>query len=177
MAHSAIVIPVPEFEHVVLPRMRRSMRPYLFRDAEAVHAHITLLGPFVDRNQVTAKLLTQLGALFDTVAPFEFSMSSTSNLRTFPDGAVVIEPDDPAPFLALTKTLWRNHPDYPPYGDPTRTIIPHLTLDYSSSATATAELVAEVELGLPVKGRAKAAWLTWYEPGHSAVLGRLNFTG
>lgn len=177
MAHSAIVIPVPEFEHVVQPRMQRSMRPYLFRDAEAVHAHITLLGPFVDRNQVTAKLLTQLGALFGTVAPFEFSMSSTSNLRTFPDGAVVIEPDDPVPFLTLIKTLWRNYPAYPPYGDPARAIIPHLTLDHSSSATPTAELVAEVEPALPVNGKAKVAWLTWYEPGHSAVLARFDFTG
>lgn len=183
MGHSAIVIPVPELEPVVLPRLRRGLPAYLFADPAAVHAHITLLGPFVDRDRVDEALLGRLRGFFQTTARFDFSLPGTPHRLA--DGTVCLRPEPAGPFQALTGALYQAYPDFPPYGDPALTPLPHLTLAYPWAggpapvdlAAIGAEVAAAPAGGFPVRTSARRACLNWYAPYQSEPLACFDFGG
>jgi hypothetical protein len=177
MAHSAIVIPVPELEPVIRARTRRNIPAYLFQNPEAVHAHITLLGPFVHRKEADEALLGRLREFFRKVTPFAFSLDGTP--QTLRDGTVCLVPEPAAPFRELTRALWDAYPDYPPYGGAFAVPRPHMTLEYPwARAAAGADpdgIATEVAPLLPVRAVAICAFLNWYEPHRSTPLARFAF--
>ncbi|EEP71450.1 hypothetical protein MCAG_01777 [Micromonospora sp. ATCC 39149] len=166
MAHSAIVIPVPELEPLVRPRMRRALPEFVFADPESVHAHVTVLGPFVSAELVGPELLDRLQDIFAGTGPFAFSVDGAQH--TFEDGTVYLKPEPAEPFRALTETLWQAYPGYPPYGSPGPPPLPHVTLDYAWAPRVGD--VDEVELTFPARCTAAVACLNWYEPGKSRTM-------
>jgi len=173
MAHSAIVIPVPALEPMIRPRMRRALPDYVFADPESVHAHITVLGPFVSAGLVDDALLERLRGIFATTEPFAFSFAGTRH--TFDDGTVHLKPDPAEPFGALTSTLWQAFPDYPPYGDPIKPPLAHLTLDYPWAPRSGDG--DDPEPAFPVRCTAETACLNWYEPGKSRTMASFALGG
>lgn len=170
MGHSVLLITVPELEGLVRPPIERWAPDYLHHEPNAVYAHITLLAPFVGRDQVGATLLDELGELFGAVEPFDFVLS---RLDRFPDdGLVHLLPSPAGPFRRLTKALHARYPEHPPYGGAFGEVVPHLSIDHAESTEELADLVAPY---VPVTARATAAHLYWYEPHQSCSLARFPF--
>jgi hypothetical protein len=166
MAHSAIVIPVPVLEPVVRPRIQRALPEFVFADPDSVHAHVTLLGPFVSVTLVGAELVNRLQEIFAAVQPFSFSVDGARH--TFEDGSVYLKPEPAEPFRTLTDALRQAFPGYPPYGDPSTEPLPHVTLDYGWAPRTGG--VQGADLASPVRCTAEMACLNWYEPGKSRTL-------
>jgi len=173
MAHSLLLIPVPELEPVVLPRIERRSGPYFAPDADTAHevaAHITLLGPFADLPAIDCGLVAELAEFFGDVLPFRFQLTG---LTRFPGGAPYLSPSPAGPFRQLTHELFRNFPEYPPYEGQFDEIIPHLSIPLSGETdegTELEQLHFELETRLPVDAYAREARLFWWEPGASRTL-------
>ena len=89
-----------------------------------VPAHITLLYPFVPPDQVETAVTT-LNKLCTPFPPFEVILDKYG---TF-EGAIFLEPSDPAPIMELHRLLSSAFPDFPVYGGEYGTELhPHLTL-------------------------------------------------
>ena len=67
-----------------------------------VCAHITLLGPFVHRSDVTTELLATLQGLMGSVAACRFELSTVAR---FASGLVYLSPEPAAPFRDIT-AMW-----------------------------------------------------------------------
>jgi hypothetical protein len=166
-------VPVPPLEPVVRPPLERWAPDYLHADPDTVHAHITLLGPFLPREELTPEVLDDLCGFFAGVVPFRFELA---RLGRFPgDGLVHLVPEPTDPFRALTSELWRRWPQCPPYGGRFADVIPHLSIDHAATPDELAELTAGVAPFVPVTVTAVAAELYWYEPHRSRSLARFPF--
>jgi hypothetical protein len=173
MAHSLLLIPVPELESVVLPRLERRSGAIFSPGAdtsEEVAAHITLLGPFADLGDIDRGLVSELTAFFADVLPFHFELTE---LTRFPEGLFYLSPAPAAPFRQLTHELFRHFPEYPPYQGQFDEVIPHLSVPLGGGEdeeTEIDQLRFELEPRLPVHGYAREARLVWWEPGASRTL-------
>lgn len=169
---SALVVPVPELEWVVRPRLERGWPEHLFPDRDDVHAHVTLLGPFAGPEELDDGVLGELRALFADVTPFDFSLTRVAQ---FPGGTTTyLTPEPASPFRQLTQELCRRFPEYPPYGGELDEVVPHLTVPVPDGEAA--ESVAfELRQRLPIAAVAREAVLSWFEPGAFRVLERFRF--
>ena len=119
--------------------------------AQGVPAHVTLLSPFADAEDVDEQALSDL---FAAVPAFDFVLDRVEHWE---DGIVWLHPEPSRPFEDLTLAICQRWPDYPPYGGTVTTIIPHLTLS---------ERPIQVELDLPIRSRAEAVSLIEEEEGN-----------
>ena len=171
MAHSVLLVPVPEAEAVVRPRLARLSPEQVAVDDETVHAHVTLLGPFAAREDVTPGLLGELDAFFADVTPFAFDLTSVA---AFPGGTTYLAPEPASPFRQLTLELSRRFPEYPPYGGAFDDVVPHLSVPLSDGDDA-GSLRRALAGRLPVHAHAREAALFWWEPGASRTLATFPF--
>jgi 2'-5' RNA ligase len=162
MPHSLLLVPVPELEAPVRAGLLRDAPRYVARDPLEVHAHVTLLGPFVDLAETSERLYEDLAALFAAVRPFDVTYAE---VRTFPDGTTYVAPEPEEPFRALTEALVARYPDHPPYGGAYDDVVPHLTIGSA----------ADVAGVLPVTARAAEARLYWSAPDAARTLARFPF--
>jgi 2'-5' RNA ligase len=171
MAHSLLTVPVPELDPLVRPRLRLRSPDHVPDDDADPVAHVTLLGPFADRADLTPGVLAELRRIFADVTPFSFRLTG---LSAFPSGVVYLAPSPAAPFRRLTHELSRHFPEHPPYGGAFDDVVPHLTVPL-----APGEQLADVErvLGprLPVEAHAREAALYWWEPGACGTLETFPF--
>ncbi len=129
-AHS-YPVPVPALETpVVRPHVLASRPGVKLPDDDVVCAHIFLLGPFVDKTDVTAGLVT-IRQVFNDVHRFEFELT---DFRGFADGLVYLAPEPAEPFKQLTERLVEAFPAWQPYGGQFDEVIPHLSLGTSLPA-------------------------------------------
>ena len=104
---TALIVVVPEAQpHVLITH---------------VPAHVTILFPFVDADDVDEQALR---TLFAEIPAFDFTLVSQER---WPD-VVWLRPDPSEPFAELTRRVWERWPDYPPYEGVHETVIPHLTV-------------------------------------------------
>ena len=95
MGHSVLQVPVPALEPFVRARHEHYDRAYLSQDPAFVHAHITVLGPFLDElDDASASVIADIAG---KVAPFDIRLE---RLATFPDGVIHLLPEPAAPFQA-----------------------------------------------------------------------------
>lgn len=173
MAHSLLMIPVPELESVVLPRLERRSGPYFSPEADTtdeVAAHVTLLAPFAHLPVVDRGLVSELTGFFADVLPFRFELTE---LTRFPGGGPYLAPDPAAPFRHLTHGLARHFPEYPPYRGQFDEVIPHLSVPLTGEKDEESELeelAFELEPRLPIAAYAREARLFWWEPGASRTV-------
>jgi 2'-5' RNA ligase len=135
VGRTALIVVVPEAE-----RMVRELR--LQYDPSAAHgvpAHITLLFPFADGDDVNEHALAELFAGHDA---FGFTLD---RVERWDNGIVWLHPEPSQPFAELTAAIWRRWPDYPPYAGTTETVVPHLTVSHRP---------VEIELDLPIRSHA-----------------------
>jgi 2'-5' RNA ligase superfamily protein len=171
MPHSLLSVPVPKLDAVVRARLRlRSPDEVPADDADPV-AHITLLGPFADRDDITPGVLSELRWFFADVTSFAFTLTSVNR---FPGGTVYLSPSPAAPFRQLTLELFRRFPEYPPYGGAFDDVVPHLSVPLVEGEDLPS---VEHELGprLPVTAQAQEAALYWWEPGSCGTIETFPF--
>jgi hypothetical protein len=186
---STLVVPVPELDAVVRPRLAQlppATRPV---DPEVLLAHITLLAPFAPREELSVGVVGQLAAFFGDVVPFRFTLGDVCR---FPGGTYYLPPEPSAPFRQITHELWRRFPEYPPYEGRFDDVVPHLTIPTGAAGPGDAGEDSGDESGesgdealealqrqlaprLPVTVLAREVWLVWAEPGASVVLETFPF--
>ena len=168
MAHSLLLIPVPELEFVVRPRLERRSPERLPLDEDEVIAYITLLGPFADLDAIDDGLISELQSFFSDVLPFGFELTGIS---TFPGGATYLSPEPATPFRQLTHELTRLFPEY---AGGFTDVVPHLIVPMPAGEDVE-QLRFEVGPRLPISAHAREAALYWWEPHHRRILETFTF--
>lgn len=142
MAESGFLVRVPEAESVVQD-LRERFDPSAVL---GVPAHVTVLFPFMSPDLVTPEVLRRAAASLRSVNSFNFALR---NIGRWPE-TTYLKPEPAAPFVHLTRTLFTEFPECPPYGGAFPDIVPHLSVaDRSHEAADSAEL----ELRLRLDGR------------------------
>ncbi|HEV8402363.1 MAG TPA: 2'-5' RNA ligase family protein [Candidatus Limnocylindrales bacterium] len=138
-AESAVVVRLP------IPRALERIRQR--RDVAAgvgVPAHVTILYPFVDPDELDAGVRRELAAIAAGHAPFR---ARFDRVERWP-GVVYLPPEPAAPFSRLIADLIAAFPDHPPYGGAFDEVIPHLTITESADAPLE-EIAASAARWLP----------------------------
>lgn len=155
--HSVIAIPVPGLDDIVRERTERYDPSFLSADPVFTHAHITLLGPWLD-DPTEADLLAVAGLLADEPS-FAFVLAKVGE---FPDGTLHLRPEPTGPFTRLTAGLAAAFPQTPPYAGRYAEIVPHLTLEHRATGATVAALGTELADRLPMSERAERVDLQWW---------------
>ncbi|QFQ30986.2 2'-5' RNA ligase family protein [Janibacter melonis] len=154
--HLVLVVPVPQLEDFVLERTRHYDDSFVSTDAAFVHAHITLLAPWVVAP--TAADLAVVAEVASRTSPVDFVLDEVG---VFPDGTIYLGPDPAAPFASLTAALVAAFPQCPPYGgrfDP----VPHLTVDHVAGGVTVGSTRSALGPTLPARCRAERISLQRY---------------
>jgi len=158
--HSVIVVAIPPLEDLVRRRTRAYDAAYLATDPTFAHAHVTLLGPFVDAAGLTDSVVSTVGQVLRRHAPFTACFAEVAR---FPDGMIHLLPDDDEPFRRLTADLADAFPDHAPYGGRYPDPRPHLTLDRVGPGVDVDTVRDWVADLVPVCVDVRTAQLSWYE--------------
>lgn len=152
---STIIIPVPEAEELV-GAYRDRYDPVA---RAGIPAHITLLYPFLDREAITRKSVTEVREVFQSFQPFDFFFAEA---RRFP-GVLYLHPQPKIEFIRMTLALVNHFPDHPPYKGAYSSIVPHLTVAHVDDAVALEAIAVEFQSHagsyLPMKSRVEEIWL------------------
>jgi len=139
MAQSALIVTVQEAEPVV-GQLRERLDPAA---REGVAPHVTILFPFADPREITAKTLSLVKTAITGFSPFSFELTEVSR---FPD-TLYLAPDPAEPFISLTRAVAAAFPQFPPYGGQFSDIVPHLTVahgDLRELGAAHSELAVKL---------------------------------
>jgi 2'-5' RNA ligase len=143
VAESALIVRVPEAEPLVGP-FREKFDPTAVL---GVPAHITVLHPFIPPDRIGRADLERLGRIANATTAFTFRLVAA---KQFSD-ALYLDPEPAEPFIALTESVVRAFPEYPPYEGQFASIIPHLTVARGSEMELRA---LQEELGADTRLRA-----------------------
>ena len=154
--HSVLVVPVPELEPFVVERTRHYDDSFLSDDPTFVHAHVTLLAPWLPAP--AADDLERVAKLAAAAEPFQFVLS---DVRVFPGGTIYLAPEPAEPFAALTAELVAAFPQCPPY-DGLFDAVPHLTVDHRLGGVTAERTRTALGTLLPARCRADRITLQWY---------------
>ncbi len=151
-----LLIPVPESETIV-GKWRKKYDP---SEIHGIPAHITLLFPFKNPQDINSVVIHQLKNLFIKVKKFSFTLSK---INTFP-GVIFLEPEPKDPFISLTEEIARLFPENPPYEGKFDTINPHLTIGHKFNKQVDINKVQEkiahnIQQKLPIKAVAEEVCL------------------
>jgi 2'-5' RNA ligase len=132
---TALIVEVPEAEAQVGElRLQHDSSA-----ARGVPAHITILFPFADGEDVDEDALADL---FSRFPAFDFELDK---VEQFDEGVVWLRPTATRRFADLTAAVFQRWPQYPPYEGEHDEPIPHLTVS---------ETPIDVNVQLPVSSRA-----------------------
>lgn len=161
-------VPVPALDELVRSRTAYYDEGFVSADPSFVHAHITALGPFVeDPTPADLEVVARIAAAtpaFDVVL---------AEVEAFPNGIIYLRPDPDVGFRELTARLSEAFPEHPPYGGRfgvTADVVPHLTLDLTSTEVTIASTRRLIGAGVPVSFHADRLDLAWYESGCCRLL-------
>jgi 2'-5' RNA ligase len=118
---SALVVLVPEAEALV-SGFRAKYDPSA---AVGMPAHITLLFPFLQPDEIDRSVQDKLCACFARFPRFHFSLTT---IRRFQPGVLYLAPEPDAPFREITRAIWDRYPETPPYSGKYADTVPHLTV-------------------------------------------------
>jgi hypothetical protein len=118
---------------------------YPERIPENIPLSITLLYPFVPREELTEQHLETLRRFFASRQPLSFDIARVAQ---WPEGAVYGVPEPEEPLRSTMRALWELFPEYPPYGgadDPP----PHASLTLVGDAETLRRVETRLEGILP----------------------------
>lgn len=157
MPRSALIIVVPEAEPLVHEWRLR------YDNAElGIPAHVTLIFPFVDADEIDEKLVDELRGLFAVQPAFSFTLARVARFQD----VAWLAPDPSDPFRRLTDLIFSRYPDYPPYEGIHEEVLPHLTVVMGDAALQD-EVEAALAPHLPIGAHAgEVTLLVEDESGH-----------
>jgi 2'-5' RNA ligase len=152
---------------MTVPEAEPAVRQFRERfDASAllgIPAHITVLAPFMPSDAIDAAVLGQLGRLFADADRFGFRLDHTD---WFGDEVLWLGLQDPAPFRALTGSVYQAFPAFPPFEGQFDEVVPHLTVGYGHTLGDLRAAEKAVRAHLPIDARASTITLmTQQSPG------------
>ena len=112
----------------------------------------SILVPFMDPARVTPAVLAMAQEALREVSPFDFTLRRVGRFPT----TAYLAPEPPDPFVAMTASLFRTFPEFPPYSGEHTDVIPHLTVahgDAESATVAAAELEQQMRKAGPIQAR------------------------
>jgi hypothetical protein len=165
MAHTVLVVPVPELEPFVRGRTEHYDASFLSADPSFVHAHISALGPFLD--EPTQADLALVADIAGRTPAFDFTLDRIGELA---HGILSLLPGPDEPFRELTRRLVAAFPQCPPYGGAYPEPIPHLTLDQRADGIDEASVRAALGAAVPAHCRADRLALHSYANHDCRVL-------
>lgn len=114
-------------------------------EMQGIPAHLTLLYPFMPPGLIDAQILAELQELFAS----HHSINSSLKLGWFGREVLLLEPEDPEPFVSLTKALVARWPEYPHYNGEYDEIVPHVTIANGSEPDLVT-FVDQIQASLPL---------------------------
>lgn len=165
MAQSGLIVTVPQAEGLVGGLRERF-------DASAqlgVPAHITVLFPFMAPQRIDAAVRARIAAVVGRTAAFQFSLA---RVGMFPATAY-LAPQPAAPFVALTESLVKEFPEFPPFAGAFEAVVPHLTVAHGSpsdAGIARAELAQALAAHGPIVAACDALTLVENSSGRWTTL-------
>lgn len=154
--HSVLVVPVPEMETYVLERTRHYDDSFVSADPAFVHAHITLLAPFLA--EPSASDLERVAKIAEASASWTYELAS---VEMSAGGNIHLAPEPAAPFADLTAELCAAFPQCPPYEGRFEPV-PHLTVDHVAGGADLASTRTSLAPVLPARCHADRISLQWY---------------
>jgi 2'-5' RNA ligase len=157
---SALVIEVPQAEQLVGPFRTRydPVAPL------GMPAHVTVLFPFVDVNDITEQLLADLWELFSEIPRFTFTLRRLGQFEQ----VLFLVPEPREPLDRLIASTRERYPDYPPYGGAVEEPDPHLTIAHSDDPSELRRICDEVQAvvsGAVIKVEVSEVSLMTHEDG------------
>ncbi|HEV2635067.1 MAG TPA: 2'-5' RNA ligase family protein [Actinocrinis sp.] len=140
-----LLIEVPEAEPLVGEWRRR----YDPAAPTGVPAHITVISPFLDADQLGPETMAELRALIGGHGAFDLAFRSCGR---FPS-VLYLAPEPAEPIRVLTEAVAARWPERPPYGGQFDELTPHLTVSYAPDPQVQAETEADLLRGLPLTAR------------------------
>lgn len=154
--HSVLVVPVPELEAYVLERTRHYDDSFVSADPAFVHAHITLLAPFLP--EPSAADLERVAKIAEAASPWTYDLAG---VEMSAGGNIHLSPEPAEPFAALTAELSAAFPQCPPYAGRFEPV-PHLTVDHVAGGADLDSTRTSLAPVLPARCRADRISLQWY---------------
>jgi 2'-5' RNA ligase len=157
MGHSVLAVPVPALDDVIRERTAWYDPSFVSADPNFIHAHITLLAPWVD--QPTAEDLARVEHIAQAAGRFDVKLS---RIGEFPDGIIHLVPEPDFELRELTSRLAAAFPQCPPYNGRYDDVMPHLTLDRGSATVTLATVRASIGHLLPLTITVDRIDLQWW---------------
>ena len=151
---TAVLVLVPEADPVVGPHRQRFDRAASL----GVPAHVTVLFPFVDPAVVDDALVERLASAVRRTPAFDCVFRGC---RWFDEDVVWLAPEPAEPFRELTRAVFAEFPDHPPYEGQFEDLAPHLTVGQQPFGSLAELRAAEADVAplLPVATRVDRAFL------------------
>jgi 2'-5' RNA ligase len=147
---SGLIVPIEAARELVAPWL--DLVPASSRD---LPPHVTVLWPFLPAEALDAAVERELAKLLEGVDAFDLTLTRVSG---FTDVAYV-EPEPAETLVALTRLLWSEWPECPPFGGAYDEIVPHLTVAVDPTPAQRAAIRTDLAGRLPVAARADAVLL------------------
>lgn len=160
MAETAIVIPVLEAE----PAVGLLRRRHTVEGADGMPAHITLLYPFSDTQELDDGRIDRVRHSLARFAPFDCQLSHVARFVRPDDTVLWLAPSPDEPFAAMADALAAEFPEHPPYGGKYQSMVPHLTVAMSNDEDLLARIEADLAGRLPIRIRVHHAALWEHAP-------------
>lgn len=116
--------------------------------------HVTVLFPFIPTGMLDADVDQRLAGIFAHRQPFDFVLTQVDE---FP-GVLWLRPVPDQPFRDLRDAVWREFPEYPPFGGEFPDSQPHVTVAFIDSPAEQEQLrqqiAASIGYALPIPSRA-----------------------
>ena len=162
---TGLIVPVEAARPLLAPWLPR------LPAARALPPHITALWPFLPVDAVDAPVERRLEDLLAGAPAFPFALTRVAELA---DAAVLL-PEPAAPFVTLTRLLWDEWPECPPYGGAYDDVAPHVVVAIDPSTADRWAIEAALAAHLPLATRAAEVLLV-EETASGALRERRRFT-
>jgi hypothetical protein len=162
---SGLIVPVEAARELVAP-----WAGFVPAPSRALPPHVPALWPFLPADALDDALERRLAALLEGQAAFDFSLARVAGLT---DGVVLV-PEPADPFVALTRLLWDEWPECPPFGGVYDVVAPRLTVAHDPGPADRSAIQAAIGPRLPLAARAAEVLLVEEDEG-GALLERRRF--
>ena len=152
---TGLVVPVDAARELVAPWLH-----LLPAAGRLLPPHVTALWPFLPVDVLDAAVVRRLEELLAGAEPFAFALTRAATLAD----ASVLVPEPAEPFAALTRLLWGEWPECPPYGGAFDDIAPHVVVALDPSAADRTAIEAGLAPQLPLAARAAEVLLVEETP-------------
>ena len=151
-----MVVRIPDFdEHIESLRGRFGLP----RKPNGIASHVTVIVPFLSRDELNDGGLQTLRELCASVKPFDVTFARSAR---FPH-VLYLAPEPAQPFIALTHALTARWPQLAPHASREKQIVPHLTVTTSRPARVFHQVEEALRALLPLRVQVDAAQLYLFD--------------